>query len=134
MGEYMTQQRRGLLSFFMKNPDKCFTAREVAENLSQSGISISAVYRNLSRLEQDGCIRRIAKKGSRESLYQSMLSHDCRENIHLSCVKCGNTFHMDCKISEQLLNTVSKTDGFEISKDISVLYGVCTNCNGGKNG
>jgi len=134
MSEYMTEQRRELLEFFRKNHDRCFNARDVAEALKNSNISISAIYRNLSRLERDGYLSRTVKKGSRESYYQSMMLDNCRNRIHLSCIKCGNTFHMDNEVSAALLEGVSKSDGFSISKAKTVLYGVCGNCGrGGKN-
>ena len=131
MSEYMTEQRRELLAFFRTNPDKCFTAKDVADALKHSNISISAIYRNLSRLERDGYLSRTVKKGSRESYYQSFASENCRGCIHLSCLKCGGTFHMDHKVSSVLLDSVSRKDGFSISSEKTVLYGVCGSCNGG---
>lgn len=128
MSEYMTEQRKRLLDFFGKNHDKCFSARDVAEALKDENISISAIYRNLSRLERDGLLSRTVKKGSRESYYQGMLSDNCRDKIHLSCIKCGNTFHMDNEISAALLDGVSRNDGFTISKSKTVLYGICESC------
>ena len=128
MSEYMTEQRRELLDFFEKNHDRCFNAKDVAEALKDSNISISAIYRNLARLERDGYLSRTLKKGSRESYYQSMVSDNCRNSIHLSCIKCGNTFHMDNKVSTELLEGVSKNGGFRISKAKTVLYGVCGSC------
>lgn len=133
MSEYMTEQRRELISFFRANPDKRFSAKEVAHFLEESNISISAIYRNLSKLEQDGYISRTMKEGSRESFYQCLMSEKCRNCIHMSCVKCGKTFHMDHAAAAVLMNAVSQRDGFEISKEKTVLYGVCGTCNGGKN-
>ena len=78
MSEYMTEQRRELLEFFRKNHDRCFNAKDVAEALKNSNISISAIYRNLARLEHDGYLSRTVKKGSRESYYQSMCAEIVR--------------------------------------------------------
>ena len=132
MSEYMTEQRRELLSFFTANPDKRFCVKDVAENLKNSNISISAIYRNISRLEQDGYLSRTVKEGSRESYYQCLSAGKCRSCIHLSCVKCGDTFHMAHEVSEALLAAVSQNDGFSISKEKTVVYGVCCKCGGGK--
>lgn len=131
MSEYMTEQRRKLLDFFKNHPDKRFTAKQVAESLKKSDISISAIYRNLSKLEQDGYLSRTVRQGSSESCYQSLFSECCRECIHLSCIKCGNTFHMDHDVSAALMEGVSRQDGFKISRAKTVLYGICSRCDGG---
>ena len=131
MSEYMTEQRRKLLNFFKNHPDKRFTAKQVAESLKESNISISAIYRNLSKLEQDGYLSRSVCQGSSESCYQSLVSEYCREHIHLSCIICGSTFHMDHEVSAALLENVSRRDGFKISRAKTVLYGVCSHCDGG---
>ncbi len=131
MSEYMTEQRRELISFFSDNPDKKFSAKQVAQLLKNTNISISAIYRNLSKLEQDGYISRTVQEGSRESFYQCLVSEKCRNCIHMSCVKCGKTFHMTHSTAAALMNAVSRQDGFEISREKTVLYGVCGDCNGG---
>lgn len=129
MAEYMTDQRRRLLDFLRSNPDKLFSAKEIAGALAESDISVSAVYRNLIWLEKAGVISRTAKEGRREIYYSCVDSDECREKIHLTCMKCGDTFHMDQGISERILKAVSKSDGFRIDKSKTVLYGVCKNCN-----
>ncbi|MBE6687805.1 MAG: transcriptional repressor [Ruminococcaceae bacterium] len=130
MDKYMTEQRRELMSFFKNNPDKSFTAKEVKSALKNAEISISAIYRNLARLEQDGYITRSVKNTSREIYYQSLISEKCRHCIHLNCVKCGNTFHMNHDICTELMQNVSERDGFKISSEKTVLYGVCGKCGG----
>ena len=59
MPKYMTKQRKALLSFLSAHADEKLSARQIAQTLSGEGISISAVYRNLSALEQEGKIRRV---------------------------------------------------------------------------
>lgn len=63
MPKYMTKQRKALLSFLSAHADEELSARQIAQTLSGEGISISAVYRNLSALEQEGKIRRVSKNG-----------------------------------------------------------------------
>ena len=70
MGKYQTEQRIILMDFFEKNPDHNFTARQIYENIKDSGISISAVYRNLSDLAISEKIQRVAGKNSREIFYR----------------------------------------------------------------
>lgn len=128
MAEYMTEQRRELLDFLHSHPDKLFSAKEIAENLADRQISMSAVYRNLAWLEKAGVISRKVKDGRREIYYSCVDSQECRGCIHLTCMKCGDTFHMDAAASERMMSDVSNIDGFKIDKCKTVLYGICKKC------
>lgn len=128
MARYLTEQRKELISFLRSHPDRQFSAKQVAESLEESGISLSAVYRNLESLEEAGLVSCFIKEGSREVFYQYMDADACKNCIHLTCTKCGRTFHMDAAAAEQMLDAVSKADGFEVSKTRTVLYGLCKNC------
>lgn len=83
MPKYMTKQRKALLSFLSAHADEELSARQIAQTLSGEGISISAVYRNLSALEQEGKIRRVSKNGSREVFYQYTDCTACKNCLHL---------------------------------------------------
>ena len=54
MSKYMTKQRKALLNYLSAHADEKLSAKQIEENLSGEGISISAVYRNLSDLEKEG--------------------------------------------------------------------------------
>ena len=89
MQAYMTQPRKRLLNYLHSHADETLSASQISQDLPE--ISVSAVYRNLSALEQDGTVRKVAKSGSREVFYQYMKAEECRDHLHLSCKKCGNT-------------------------------------------
>lgn len=125
---YNTEQRNLLLSFLQNNPDKMFSAKQIEASLVDKNISRSAVYRNLAELESDGKIKRCSRNESRETLYQFYDLQSCRNHIHLSCTKCGKIFHMENKVADTLVTDVEATEGFEISKGETTLYGVCRNC------
>ncbi len=128
MAQYMTKQRRELIAFLTSNAHKYFSAREIADHLQDKEVSISAVYRNLSVLEEAGYISRITRDGSREIYYRCLNFAVCRNSIHLMCTKCGETFHMNMEESERMLESVIKNDNFQISKQKTVLYGICKKC------
>ena len=94
--KYMTKQRKALLRYLSQHADETLSAKQIEAALSGEGISISAVYRNLSELEREGKIRRVNQSGSREVFYQYTDGAHCRECLHLSCEKCGKTYHMKC--------------------------------------
>lgn len=128
MANYMTEQRKLLFAFLQENTDKQFSAKQITDSLSGSPVSLSAVYRNLTFLQEQGLINRFTKDGNRGIYYQYIHSEDCRNRIHLSCIKCGKTFHMNAGIADRMLEDILKADGFQIRKQKSVLYGICKDC------
>ena len=126
MQAYMTQPRKRLLTYLQSHADETLTAGQISEDLPE--ISVSAVYRNLSALEQDGAVRKVAKAGSREVFYQYMKAEECKDHLHLSCKKCGKTFHMDEEETEALSGSIARRDGFAVDRSDTVLYGVCEEC------
>ena len=126
--KYMTKQRKTLLVYLSQHADEKLSARQIETALSGEGISISAVYRNLSELEKEGRIRRVNQNGSREVFYQYSDSEHCKERLHLSCEKCGKTFHMNMDSTRLLERDLALHDEFVIDKTSTVLYGVCGEC------
>ena len=53
--EYKTQTRQMILDYMVENPDRIFKASEIAESLPQ--VSLSTIYRNLSRLQEAGMVQ-----------------------------------------------------------------------------
>lgn len=125
---YSTKQREILLNFFSENPDKNFSAEEIAEQLKDQEISLSAVYRNLSELEIAGKVRKTAKSGSRKSFFQYVDLDDCKGHLHLSCKECGKTLHLDDESATVLVQNVLKNANFCVDKDSTILFGICENC------
>ena len=128
MALYNTVQRKKLMDFLEQNPDRQFSVKEIYDAISKEDISLSAIYRNISALEADGVVNRFSKEGSREVSYQYTKSDCCINSIHLTCVKCGKTFHMNSEATERMVNSLKKKDGFELNKSKTVLYGSCKKC------
>ena len=128
MPKYMTEQRRKLIEFLRAHPDRLFSAREIAAALASEGVSVSAVYRNLGALEEEGQITGVTKEGTRDRFYRCLLSDRCRECIHMTCLKCGRTLHLDAGETQKLLFDTAAHSGFRISAGRSVLYGLCSEC------
>ena len=127
---YMTKQRKELAAFLQSRPDQQFSARQIAQALEDRGVSLSAVYRNLVYLEEAGIVRKLAMGSERELFYQYMDVKACKNCIHLTCTQCGQSFHMDTRLSDQMLNAVSEADGFHINKAKTVVFGLCRACSG----
>ena len=128
MAPYSTKQRKLLTDFLASHPDSLLSADEITEALEASGISRSAVYRNLAALEADGKIRRASKEGDRRVYFQYLDVEDCKDAIHLFCKKCGRTIHMETSAAEALVKTIEGSQSFTLDKTETVLYGTCGEC------
>lgn len=127
MPKYMTKQRKLLTEYLCERTDESISANQIAEALADK-ISKSAVYRNLADMEAEGKLRRVASKGSREVIYQYVDEKKCHDCLHLSCKKCGKTYHMNCAVAENLVNDISENENFKLDKEKTVLYGICKDC------
>lgn len=128
---YRTEQRKKLSAFFESHPDLAISAKDLAAALSEENgpsLSISAIYRNLDRLEQEGVIVRYASKNRRENVYRYVQAENCENRLHLACIQCGKTYHMDSSLSEKLLKRVSQVDDFLIDTEKTAILGLCEEC------
>ena len=100
----------------------------IAAALAGEGVSVSAVYRNLSRMEEEGLVRRASKAGSRETFFRYVEAEPCRHSLHMSCKRCGKTYHMDDRGAEELIRALTQNEHFALDRTETVLYGVCGTC------
>ena len=128
MAKYVTKQRRQLLEYLSWHTDEQMTAHQIADALTQENISLSAVYRNLSALEEDGLLKRSIREGTRDVFYQYIAAEECKDSLHLSCRVCGKSIHLGEKEAEQLLYSTLESTGFQIDKSETILYGICEDC------
>ena len=85
MPAYSTKQRKILLSYLASRADEELTAEEISRDLLPEGVSASAVYRNLAKLEADGQVQKVVKSGQRRAFYRFSGADECRHHIHLYC-------------------------------------------------
>lgn len=126
MAKYSTKQRQLLVDYLSKHRDENLSAAQISEALSDK-ISKSAVYRNLSAMENEGKIRRVINN-TREVVYQYTDSEQCKKCLHLTCKDCGRTSHMDIELADTLIGRVLDRESFLIDKKETVLYGLCDDC------
>ena len=128
MAKYLTRQRKRLLEYLSEHTDEQMTSRQIADALAADNISISAVYRNLSALEEEGHLKRSVREGTREVFYQYIAAEECKDNLHLSCRVCGKSIHLDEADTAQLIQSTLRNTGFQIEKTETILYGICEGC------
>ena len=132
MAEYITEQKTALLNFLRSNHDDAFSVDELTDALNASygdkAPAKSTVYRLITRLTEDGTVKKFAKTGSRCFVYQIVTEGDCHNHLHLKCLDCGKLIHLDEEISEELLDKVKKINDFSVNEDETVLLGKCAEC------
>ena len=128
MAKYATRQRTVLLEYLSRHHDENLTPRGIASALEEEGVSLSAVYRNLAALEAEGRVRRVVSSAGREASYQYADAEECRLSLHMSCVKCGRTFHMSAPDAELIESCLRQNECFSIDRSSTVLYGTCSEC------
>lgn len=126
--KYSTKQRELLIKYLSLHTDEQISVCQIANDLQNQKISLSAVYRNLSDFEKEGMVKRCIKENSKEVNYQYIASDECKNIIHLTCRICGKSYHMDSNDAEILLLSVKLNNGFTIDKLASSLIGICQNC------
>ncbi|MCR5348145.1 MAG: transcriptional repressor [Bacilli bacterium] len=124
---YHTQQRKALEEFFESRHDHAFSVEEIVKGLGGKA-SVSAIYRNLSALEKEGKVRKTTVPGEREAYFQYVGCVHCHGHIHMTCVDCGATTHLDEEVAASILKNVSASSSFAIDPTATVLYGVCQEC------
>ncbi|MFI3237886.1 MAG: transcriptional repressor [Lachnospiraceae bacterium] len=128
MAAYTTKQRKMLLEYLGNHPHDIFSVTQIIEHFAEHQISPSAIYRNLSGLEELEMIRRISKNGTREAYYQYINASGCKNQIHLHCMKCEKSEHLHMANVEAFTDTILQLEGFEVDKGSTVIYGICKNC------
>lgn len=126
MKGYGTVQRKRLLDFLENHCDQQFTVQEIFSALED--VSLSAVYRNVSKMVENGCIQRFPKPGSTEFLYQYVATHHCADHVHVKCERCGDIAHLDEKVERLITQLLMSEQDFTIDPSKTMLFGICREC------
>lgn len=129
MLKYSTEQRRKIEIFLKENSDKCFTAKEIYENICAyyEKLGLTTVYRVLDELVKLEKI--VLINTSKSNFYQY---NDCYEQInlhfHFTCDICKKTIHLDSKCSEQIKIMIENNLDGLISINNTNFHGKCLKC------
>ena len=114
------------MDFMVKNPDRIFKASDIAQDLPS--VSLSTIYRNLSRLEKAGIVQIVGAEENKELQYRYTGPGRCQAKMHMVCKICGKFFHLDGPALKMLQLSVQRVSGFELDQQQSVLLGRCAGC------
>lgn len=124
---YNTEKREELLNFLSQGEGQAYTVDEICAAILKDGRGKSTVYRLVSKLVDEGTLRRISDGKTRHVTYQYIHTGHCAEHFHLKCKECGRLIHLDDETSHMLENRILKTEGFALD-DGALLYGRCESC------
>lgn len=126
---YQTHQRKQLMNFLSLHKDSQFSIEEIIEQFKGEEVPApSSIYRLMKQLVEEGLVKRYAKDGSRQFMYQLIDGEDCDHHFHLKCMSCGKLIHLSDEASEEMRHMVSEEVNFDISQDKTILFGECTAC------
>lgn len=127
MRVYHTQQRKTLIDFLQKNSDKSFTIEEIINSIGETEISQSTAYRLITKLTEEGIVRRSVRGTGRSFVYQYVNTEKCEGHLHMKCTGCGKVYHLDSGITSTIQNGIKNSTNFEIDSH-TVLLGKCNTC------
>ena len=55
-------------------------------------------------------------------------AESCKGALHMSCVKCGRTFHMASGNAALFAKHLAQSEQFTLDAADTVLYGICADC------
>ena len=127
MRVYHTQQRKILIDFLQNNPEKVFSIDDILAEIGNEGISQSTAYRLITKLVEDGIVKRTINGNNRSFSYQYINNEKCEGHLHIKCVDCGKVYHLDSSITAQIKNDIINSTDFEMDSH-TVLLGKCNTC------
>ena len=125
-GRYQTKQMDIIAEYFREHPEECSTAEDIYAALG-TDVGMSTVYRAVSRLCEEGFLRRyIAQSVGEAALYQLNPCQEC--HMHIRCLDCGALAHLHCDVVEDFTQHLLGKHGFVLDECQTVLYGRCEKC------
>ncbi len=121
----LTPQRRAVLEILESATDHP-TAAEVFERVrgSAPGIGPATVYRTLALLVANGLARELSLGDGSASRYDGKTGrHD-----HLVCTSCGAASDVHTALPAQLIEQLTGSTGYAISRYDLQFHGLCPNC------
>ena len=96
-------------------------------SLRERGIPVSraTIYRTLDVLEQVGFVRKM-DIGDGRFRYENKLAQSHHD--HLICLECGRIIEFVDRGIEHRQKRLAKEHGFQLSRHIHLLFGICREC------
>ena len=128
--EYNTRQKRELLGFLQDRGMQHFSVDDVVFEMQDRGekVSRSTVYRYLEQLAEQGSVRKYQNAQGVTQYQHIPDAARCDDHFHMMCARCGNLFHVDCRLMSALSKHLMEDHDFLLDPRETVLVGVCGTC------
>lgn len=133
MATYNTQQKKELIDFLRKHPERAYTIDDIAEEMNvdpefANPPGKSTIYRLMPGLEDENLVKCFSSSRGTKAAYQIIDGESCHFHIHLKCTCCGRLLHMSDEESKDICDSLLKADGFRLDMGRTTLFGLCTSC------
>ena len=119
-----SKQRDLILKILTENP--CHPSAETVFALARQydgSISLATVYRNLNYLAENGIIKKLEKLDNVVRFDHTLTPHH-----HFICSRCSSVTDIDCSLTADLTEQLSKRTGLNIETADICLHGICSDC------
>ncbi len=129
-GLKVTVPRVKILGILQTTSQRHLSAEDVYKELLAAGedIGLATVYRVLTQFEAAGMVCRHHFEGGQSVFELERGGH----HDHLVCVKCGLILEFVEEVIEERQRAIAEQKGFKIENHSLVIYGVCPECQTGR--
>lgn len=123
MGARRRSKQQALIYQYLCASQEHPTAEMVFQGLRPvlPGLSLGTVYRNLSRLCEEGLAQRLTFPVER-------FDHDTSSHPHFACRKCGRVTDLMMRNAQPEEEAEARRCGYQVERCEVVYYGVCPDC------
>ena len=130
---YNTQQKKELMDFLKKHPERSYTIDEIAAEMKAdpdfaNPPGKSTIYRLMPGLAEENLVKRFAGSRGTKAAYQIIGGESCHFHIHLKCTSCGRLLYMSDEDSHMIAENLLKAGGFALDLGRTTLFGLCEGC------
>ena len=127
---YATKQHQAVLQCLENQPEKAFTAAEVAAALhhGERPVGLATIYRHLDKLAASGHLHKI---NTAEGAFYHLCTHtddSHRDCFLLKCSRCGRIRHLDCSHLHDFYQHLEQDHHFRIDPRQTLFAGICDVC------
>jgi Fur family transcriptional regulator, ferric uptake regulator len=122
-----TAPRRAVVTAALQRTSR-FTARDMLDELQESGVGRATVFRTINLLAELGVLNRIHAEDGCHAYTVCMPQH----HHHLVCRSCGAVEDVISDTVEQALRTLATQSDFSLEEHHLELFGVCRDCSRGQ--
>ncbi len=122
---YSTHSKKEVLDFFSMSPHSSYSLNDLIKELPE--LPKSSIYRIVDSLESEKKIMKVGTNKTRSALYQLCDENTCPRHMHIRCIKCGKTEHLDEKTSLEIEKRIEERVGYAVLFS-TVFDGLCSEC------